>query len=65
MGVNYGVDKVRFPAPVPVGSRIRGAATITGATEIAGGVQVTVTITVEIEGAPKPACVVESISRFM
>jgi acyl dehydratase len=65
MGVNYGVDKVRFPAPVPVGSRIRGAATISGATEIAGGVQVTVTITVEIDGAPKPACVVESISRFM
>ena len=66
MGVNYGVDKVRFPAPVPVGSRIGGVATITGATEIDRRVcQVTVTITVEIEGGAKPACVVESISRFM
>jgi acyl dehydratase len=65
MGVNYGVDKVRFPAPVTVGSRIRGAATITAASEIPGGVQVVVTITVEVDGGTKPACVVESISRFL
>jgi acyl dehydratase len=65
MGVNYGVNKVRFPQPVTVGSRVRATATLTGADEIAGGVQVVVTITVEIDGQPKPACVVESVSRFL
>lgn len=65
MGVNYGVNKVRFPAPVTVGSNIRGTATISEATEINGGVQVIVTIAVEVEGGAKPACIVESISRFM
>lgn len=65
MGVNYGANKVRFPSPVPVGSRIRGTGTITAADEIAGGVQTTVTLMVEVEGAEKPACIVESISRWM
>lgn len=65
MGVNYGTNKVRFPQPVTVGSRVRAAAVITSAEEISGGVQVVVTITVEIEGQPKPACVVESVSRFL
>jgi acyl dehydratase len=65
MGVNYGANKVRFPQPVTVGSRVRATATLTGADEIAGGVQVVVTITVEIDGQPKPACVVESVSRFL
>ena len=65
MGVNYGTNKVRFPQPVTVGSRVRAAAAITEAEEINGGVQVVVTITVEIEGQPKPACVVESVSRFL
>ncbi len=65
MGVNYGTDKVRFPQPVTVGSRVRGRATLTGATEINGGVQATITIAVEIDGADKPACVVESVSRFL
>lgn len=65
MGVNYGTNKVRFPQPVTVGSRVRASATITGAEEINGGVQVVVTITVEIEGQAKPACVVESVSRFL
>ena len=65
MGVNYGTDKVRFPQPVTVGSKVRGAATITGAEEIVDGVQVVVTITVEIDGQAKPACVVESVSRFL
>lgn len=65
MGVNYGVNKVRFPAPVLVGSRIRGAAQVTEAAPLEGGVQVVITITVEIEGGAKPACVVESISRFL
>ena len=65
MGVNYGVNKVRFPAPVPVGSRLRGRGVVTEVTEIPGGVQAVVTVTVEIEGSDKPACVVESISRFL
>jgi acyl dehydratase len=64
-GVNYGAGKVRFPAPVPVGSRVRGAATITGVEDVPGGVQTTITITVEIEGSEKPACVVESLSRWL
>ena len=65
MGVNYGVGKVRFPAPVPVGSRIRASATLNSVEEVAGGVQTTMLITVEIEGGTKPACVIESISRYL
>ncbi|GJM36738.1 MAG: MaoC family dehydratase [Acidimicrobiales bacterium] len=65
MGVNYGTNKVRFPQPVTVGSRVRAGATVTEAEEINGGVQVVVTITVEIDGQAKPACVVESVSRFL
>ena len=65
MGVNYGVGKVRFPAPVPVGSRIRAQATLAAVDDVAGGVQATILITVELEGSPKPACVIESISRFL
>lgn len=65
MGINYGANKVRFPAPVVEGSRVRGRATVTDVSEITGGVQVIITITVEIEGGEKPACVVESISRFL
>ena len=65
MGVNYGANKVRFPMPVTVGSRIRAGAVVTEAEEITGGVQVVVTITAEIDGQAKPACVVESMSRFL
>ena len=65
MGINYGVNKVRFPQPVVVGSRVRGHATLTAADEISGGVQAVITITVEIEGNDKPACIVESVSRFL
>jgi acyl dehydratase len=65
MGVNYGVGKVRFPAPVLVGSRIRAQATLTDVVDVTGGVQTTILITVEIEGGTKPACVIESISRFL
>lgn len=65
MGINYGVNKVRFPQPVTVGSRVRGHATLTAADEIGGGVQAVITITVEIEGGDKPACIVESVSRFL
>ncbi|MFE2989331.1 MaoC family dehydratase [Streptomyces sp. NPDC059262] len=62
--VNYGLNKVRFPAPVPVGSRIRLAARLAGVEDVPGGVQITVDGTVEIEGAAKPACVLQSVSRF-
>ncbi len=65
MGVNYGVDKARFPQAVLVGSRLRGHAVLADAKSVAGGVQAVLTITVEIEGADKPACVVESVSRFL
>jgi len=65
MGVNYGCDKVRFPAPVKVGARIRGHGLVTAAEPVAGGgVQVNVRVTVQIEGADKPGCVVDTISRL-
>ncbi|WP_206507659.1 MaoC family dehydratase [Streptomyces chrestomyceticus] len=64
MGINYGVDKVRFPAPVPVGSRVRATARIAGVTEVSGGVQLATTVTVEREGGEKPVCVAETLSRF-
>lgn len=65
MGVNYGCGKVRFPAPVRVGSRVRGRGEVVAAEAIAGdGVQVTVRVTVEIEGLDKPGCVVDTISRL-
>jgi acyl dehydratase len=65
LGVNYGTAKVRFPSPVPVGSRVRGTADLVACDEVAGGVQTTIVITMEIEGGDKPACVVESLSRWL
>jgi acyl dehydratase len=64
-GVNYGTGKVRFPTPVPVGSRIRAGAEITRVEEIAGGLQTTIAITIAVEGSEKPACVIESLSRWL
>ena len=65
MGVNYGCDKVRFPAPVKVGARIRGRGEVVAAEPVKGdGVQITVRISVEIEGADNPGCVVDTISRL-
>lgn len=64
MAINYGLEKVRFPSPVPVGSRIRGTSRLDGITEVAGGVQAVVTTTVEIEGSDKPACVAQTVTRF-
>lgn len=64
MGVNYGVNKVRFPAPVVVNSRVRASGELTDVTEVAGGAQVVITVTMEIEGSDRPACVVETVSRF-
>ena len=65
MGVNYGTGKIRFPAPVPVGSRVRGGAELVEVDEIAGGVQTLMRITIEVEGGAKPACVIDSLSRWM
>src|SRR4051794_22020956 len=65
LGINYGANKVRFPAPVPVGARIRGRAELLTAEEIPGGVQTVVTITIEIEGSAKPACIIEAVSRYL
>lgn len=64
MGVNYGCDRVRFPAPVRVGKRIRAAADLVSAEEVKGSVQAVIRVTVEIEGEDRPACVVDTISRF-
>lgn len=65
MGVNYGCDKVRFPAAVPVGARVRGHGEVVAAETVKGdGVQVTVRMTVQIEGSDKPGCVVDTISRL-
>jgi len=62
--VNYGLDKVRFPAPVLTGARVRARSVVTGVEEVAGGVQISYRITVEIEGGAKPACVVEQLFRL-
>jgi acyl dehydratase len=64
MGVNYGVNKVRFPAPLPVGSRIRARVELLSVDDVPGGVQVTSRVTVEREGGDKPVCVAESVSRL-
>jgi acyl dehydratase len=63
MGVNYGLDKVRFPAPVPVGSRIRARLALDDVTEVTGGLQLNRTVTIEVEGSEKPAMVAQSIVR--
>lgn len=65
MGINYGLNKARFPSPLPVNSRIRGGAELIDVDEINGGLQTEMTVTVEIEGGTKPACVVAAISRFL
>ncbi len=64
MGINYGSDRIRFPAPVPVGSRVRARVAIAGVTEVAGGIQVNRTVTMEIEGQEKPAMVAETLVRL-
>ena len=64
MGVNYGTNKVRFTSPVPVGSEIRAGASLASVEEVANGVQIAMDVTVEVKGAPKPACVAQVISRL-
>lgn len=63
MGLNYGLDRVRFPAPVRVGSRLRGHFVLRDWQPVDGGVQITMECTMEIEGGAKPACVALSVSR--
>jgi acyl dehydratase len=63
MGVNYGLNKVRFPAPVPSGSRLRGRFKLLKFEPLEGGAQLTVEVTMEREGSDKPVCVAESLAR--
>ena len=66
LGVNYGWNRVRFPAPVPAGSRIRASAEVTELEEVGGGWwQVVTRFTVEVEGSEKPACVADSVGRAL
>ncbi|MCU0268008.1 MAG: MaoC family dehydratase [Acidimicrobiales bacterium] len=65
MAVNYGLGKVRFPSPVPVGSRLRAGVELTSVEELPNnGAQISMTVTYEVEGAPKPSCVAEVIFRY-
>jgi acyl dehydratase len=64
LAVNYGLNKVRFPAPVPVGSKIRAHGVVAVVTEIKGGAELIVDLSVEIDGAAKPACVAQAVYRF-
>ncbi|MQA32643.1 MaoC family dehydratase [Modestobacter roseus] len=63
MGVNYGTEKVRFPSPVPVGSKLRARAVVDQVTDVPGGVQMQTTLTFEVEGGTKPACVATIVVR--
>lgn len=64
MGVNYGVNRVRFPAPVPVGSKLRAGAEVVSVEDVPGGVQLVLDVTFEIEGGEKPVCVAQTVSRY-
>jgi acyl dehydratase len=64
MGVNYGANKVRFMAPVPVGAKLRAGVKVLAVDDIQGGAQVTLETTFETEGASKPSCVAEVIFRY-
>jgi acyl dehydratase len=66
LGVNYGWNRVRFPAPVPAGAKVRASAEITDVEEVGGGwYQVITRFTVEVEGSDKPACVADSVGRAL
>ena len=64
MGINYGLNKLRFPAPVPVGSKVRAGVQLDQLEDVSGGVQVTLTTTFEVEGGSKPVCVAEILFRY-
>ena len=66
LAINYGLNKVRFPSPVPVGSKVRATTSLVGVEDLGNGtVQGTMSTTIEVEGSPKPACVAESIIRYI
>ncbi len=65
MMINYGMNRVRFPAPLPVGSQVRGRVSLTKVEEVSGGRQCTSTVTIEREGETKPVCVAEVLLRFL
>ncbi len=64
MGINYGLNRVRFPAPLPVGSRVRADVTLAALDEVPGGLQATLAVTFEREGGGKPVCVAEWLVRY-
>ena len=64
MGVNYGLNRLRFPAPVPIGKKVRGKAVLADVTDVKGGIQVQLNITIEVEDSEKPACVAEGLFRY-
>jgi acyl dehydratase len=65
MGINYGLNKVRFPNPVRVGNRVRSRTTLLNAEEVQGqGIQIVRQVMIEVEGEPKPGCVAETVSRL-
>ena len=64
MAINYGLNKVRFPSPVPVGSQVRAGIEIASVEEVSGGAQVGLAVTYEIEGGTKPVCVAEILFRY-
>jgi acyl dehydratase len=63
MGVNYGLNKVRFPAPVPSGSKVRASVKLLSVEDVPGGVQVINEVTIERDGGDKPCCVAETVAR--
>jgi acyl dehydratase len=65
MGINYGTNEIRFPASIQPGCRLRAGAELVAAEPVSGGVQAHIRITIEIEGEEKPACVIESLSRYL
>jgi acyl dehydratase len=65
MAINYGFNKVRFITPVPVGAKLRATSMVSEVTEVSGGLQATLVTTMEIDGASKPAAVIESIVRYV
>ena len=64
MAINYGLEKVRFPAPVPVGSRIRARVGLMSVSDVQGGIQANRQVTIEVDGGEKPAMVAETVSRY-
>jgi acyl dehydratase len=64
MAINYGLNKLRFPSPVPVGAKIRAGATLQSVEDVSGAVQATMAVTFEIEGGTKPVCVAEILFRY-